>query len=624
LPLEEATRSGSATVISGSTSRPGYAIRVIPLRYIPAGELKSVLDPFVPPGGTLQVDGTRNVMVVSGPASDLEGFAALVRQFDTDWLSGTSFALYPLRVGLVRDVAAELQAILLQSAEGTGPAAAPSATPTPAAAPGQPSAPLVAPGTGPLAGLVRVLPIERLNAILVIASQPSYLRQVKQWIDRLDYGDDQTTPRMFEYYVQNSRAIDMAAVLTELLSAGDVRAVIPQPGGGFGGPDMTIPVRSTGMGMNTGMGFGAGGASVMANPPPMSSGGMGLSGGSTAGGTSGTFGQAQGYGFGSRRARQLSQARSPGAASGREEDELQLPPIRVVADEKNNALVILARPRDYRMVEALIRKLDVVPLQVLIEATIAEVTLNDTLQYGVQFFLKQGGSRFSLTTATTGSIAPGDLSGVFPGFNYVLTGTDSQVILSALSSVSNVNVISSPQILVLDHQTAALQVGDQVPIVVQSSQSVLNPDAPVVNSVQYRNTGVVLQVTPSVNSSGLVTLNIDQEVSDVVRTTTSTINSPTIAQRRIISSVIAQDGETVALGGLIRENQSDVRSGIPFLSELPIIGPLFRNTSRGTGRTELLVLLSPRIVRDPKQARDLTDELRTRMRALRPLDVRVR
>jgi general secretion pathway protein D len=109
-----------------------------------------------------------------------------------------------------------------------------------------------------------------------------------------------------------------------------------------------------------------------------------------------------------------------------------------------------------------------------------------------------------------------------------------------------------------------------------------------------------------------------------VRTTTSTINSPTIAQRRIISSVIAQDGETVALGGLIRENQSDVRSGIPFLSELPIIGPLFRNTSRGTGRTELLVLLSPRIVRDPKQARDLTDELRTRMRALRPLDVRVR
>jgi general secretion pathway protein D len=163
-----------------------------------------------------------------------------------------------------------------------------------------------------------------------------------------------------------------------------------------------------------------------------------------------------------------------------------------------------------------------------------------------------------------------------------------------------------------------------VPIVVQSAQSVINPDSPIVNSIQYRNTGVVLQVTPRVNTSGLVTLDIDQEVSDVARTTSSTINSPTISQRRIASSVVVQDGETVALGGLIRDNQTDQRSGIPVLSSLPLIGPLFRDTQRATTRTELLVLLAPRIVRDPRRARELTDELRDRLRSLKPLDARVR
>src|SRR5262249_37442587 len=162
-----------------------------------------------------------------------------------------------------------------------------------------------------------------------------------------------------------------------------------------------------------------------------------------------------------------------------------------------------------------------------------------------------------------GGISPSDVAGVFPGFNYILSGSSQKAILNLLSSISTVNVVSSPQLLVLDHQTAALQVGDQVPIVSQTAQSVVNPDSPIVNSVQYRNSGVVLQVTPRVNSTGLVTLDIDQEVSDVAKTTSSTINSPTIAQRHIVSSVIAQDGETIALGGLIRQNQSETRDGIP-------------------------------------------------------------
>jgi general secretion pathway protein D len=269
------------------------------------------------------------------------------------------------------------------------------------------------------------------------------------------------------------------------------------------------------------------------------------------------------------------------------------------------------------MVEEVIRKLDVVPLQVMIEATIAEVTLNDNLQYGLQFFVKAGTSSFANGVGLTP--AP-----IFPGFNYVLATSGAQAILNALSEITDVNVVSAPQLLVVDHQTATLQVGDQVPVSTQQAQSLLTPNAPIVNSIQFKDTGVILQVTPSVNSSGLVTLQVAQEVSDVAKTTSSGIDSPTIQQRRILSTVAVQDNHTIALGGLIRDNVTTTKSGIPLLSDIPVAGALFRSTTKNKSRTELLVLLTPRVIRNSKEARDATDELRNRLRALRPLDASIR
>jgi general secretion pathway protein D len=586
LPLEGAARAGAAAV-AAQANRVGYAVRVLPLKYVAAPELKSVLDPFVPPGGVVQADGARNILVVSGAAGDLAGFAELVRQFDVDWLTGKSFGLYPLRVGLVKDVASELQSIIDEGGQGSSP----------------------------LAGLVRIVPIERLNAILVISSQPAYLREMKTWIDRLDYGDDQTTPRFFNYYVQNSRAADLAAVLTQILSSGQVATVNPQTAPGTTTTEIGRAAAVATPGLAT---PGIRAPSPALGAPAIGAPGPGASGQLAPGMP---IGQAQGY------APQQRQAELVGAATGPSppaQGELQLPSVRVVADEKNNALVIFARPRDYRMIEGIIQKLDIVPLQVLIEATIAEVTLNDALQYGLAFFLKSGRTRFELTRATSGTLTAADIAGIFPGFNFVLNAGTSQEIISLLSSISNVNVISSPQLLVLDHQTAALQVGDQVPIVTQQAESVITANAPIINSVQYRNTGVVLHVTPRVNSSGLITLDIDQEVSDVATTTTSTINSPTINDRHFASSVIVQDGQTIALGGLISENHNDTKSGIPVLSDLPIVGALFRQTTRSIKRTELLVLLAPRVVRNPKEAHDLTEELSNRMRSVKPLRNEVR
>jgi general secretion pathway protein D len=590
LPVEEAAKTAISTVGGGNLAT--YGMRILPLRYASAAELKSVLEPFVPAGSVLQADPTRNVLIVTGSGADLDGFTALVRQFDVDWMAGTSFALYPLHVGMAKDVASELDPIF-----GDG-------------------------GSGPLAGVVRIVPIERLNALLVISPQRAYLAKVKAWIDRLDYGDDQTTPRLFEYRVQNSRASDLAAVLSQLFSSSEVKTVQAEVAPGS---QLAVQVAQ----QNT---LGIAGKSATGTTGTIAGTTPATAGGSSSGMPTGAFGSngqpvnatnAAGRGPATGRTAQTSLETSQTGTAAQAE-QLGLPPVRIVADEKNNALVIFARPRDYRMIEDTIKKLDVVPQQVLIEATIAEVTLNNNLQYGLQWFFTHGGSKLQLTTATTGNGTSADIAPGFPGFNYILGGNQTKVILSALSDLTHVTVVSSPELLVLDHQTAALQVGDQVPIIVQSAQSTLTSTAPIINSIEYLNTGVILQVTPRVNATGQITLDIDQAVSDVAKTTTSTIDSPTISQRRIVTSVVVQDGSTVALGGLITNNRTNGRSGVPVLSDIPVVGSLFSTTTNNNGRTELLVLLTPRVIRNANDARAMTEELRERMQAVKPLVVHER
>jgi general secretion pathway protein D len=209
----------------------------------------------------------------------------------------------------------------------------------------------------------------------------------------------------------------------------------------------------------------------------------------------------------------------------------------------------------------------------------------------------------------------------FPGFSALFSGTDAAVVLNALEDVSDVNVISSPQLLVLDNQTARLQVGDQVPITVQQATPITGGIDTIVNSIELRDTGVILTVTPRVNAGGLVVLEIQQEVSNVVRSETLTeseLATPTISQRLVSSTVAVQSGETVALGGLITDNRDRSRSGVPVLSSIPVIGVLFSTRSRVNARTELLVLLTPSVIDSPERARAVTEELRRRLSGVAP------
>ena len=285
---------------------------------------------------------------------------------------------------------------------------------------------------------------------------------------------------------------------------------------------------------------------------------------------------------------------------------------RIVASEATNTLLIHATNDEYQRVLGMLHRLDVPPRQVLVEATIVEVSLNDELRYGVQYFFENGGDTFALTRSTTGT----GIAASVPGVSAIFGGSSPSAIVDALEDVTSVNVVSSPNLMILNNESARLVVGDQVPISVQTAQDATdNPDV-FVSTVEFRDTGVIFEVTPRINSSGSVVLDIQQEVSTIGETDGSTGN-PIISQRTISSSVAVDSGETIALGGLFEQRSTRGSAGIPGLSRQPIFGGLFGRKSRTDNQTELLVLITPRIVNSGTDARRITRSLRNRMENIR-------
>ncbi|MGJ3230784.1 MAG: type II secretion system secretin GspD [Oceanicaulis sp.] len=289
--------------------------------------------------------------------------------------------------------------------------------------------------------------------------------------------------------------------------------------------------------------------------------------------------------------------------------------LTVIADELNNGLIIRATDQEYREILDLVERMDVMPPQVLIEATIAEVRLTDALSFGVRWFFETRGGEGDGTIGFTDD-AEGGAGAVFPGFNYAFVGADITAALSALNAVTDVSVLSAPSIMVQNNQTANLQVGDEVPIVTQTAQSVTEPGAPIVSNVVLRETGVILQVSPRINASGMVVLDVTQEVSSVRPNNTSGIDSPTIQQLRFTSTVAVRSRSTIALGGLIRESETTSGSGVPGLSRIPGLGNAFRSRSTTTERSELVIFLTPRIINSEEDAAAALHSLRRDLRAL--------
>ncbi|MCG8013803.1 MAG: type II secretion system protein GspD, partial [Candidatus Thiodiazotropha weberae] len=212
------------------------------------------------------------------------------------------------------------------------------------------------------------------------------------------------------------------------------------------------------------------------------------------------------------------------------------------------------------------------------------------------------------------------LGNTLPGFNFSVlrSASDVRAVFNALAEDSLIRVLSSPSVMVLDNETASIQVGDEVPIIDQQRQSTTDSDSPIINSISYRETGVMLEVTPRVNPGGLVTLDVTQEVSDVSDVeASSTSGSPTISTRKINSTVAVKNGEVLVLGGLITDRDNEGTSGLPFLSKLPLIGWLFGQESSFSKRTELVVVLVPTVVFDSTDNRRVVESFRAKLQGLK-------
>lgn len=559
--------------------QPGSGVIVVPLQYIGAAEMASILRPLLPADGLVRVDTVRNLLVMVGTRTQAEGWKDLIDTFDVDLLKGMSVGVFPLKYASVKEVENALQLMTAGAASAIAPAPAGGTRPATGAATAAPTALL---GEGnPLFGALRIMPIERINSVLVVTPRAAYLDEARRWIERLDRPSDNAgEAQLFIYQVQNVNAQHLASVLSGI----------------FGGQTSSTASTSSGVAPKlssaTGSTFGQNGSS---SPFGTGSSGLGMrAGGQTAGNNAN------------------SQAQAPAVAN--------LGGVRVMADVLNNSVLVWSTKADYLKIESTLKRLDLPLTQVLIEATIVEVSLGDDLQYGLQWAFSgtPGGSRYSGNGQLSDERVDKGIfnSDAIQGFTYTLSNSIGQVraVLNALASKSLLNVISSPSLMVLDNHTATIKVGNQEPIRSSVTSAAVTNDR--TSNIQYRDTGVNLVVTPSVNSGNIVTMQVDQTVTDLGVPKKSADDQPTFLERQISSKVAVRSGETIVLGGLIRDSKKSGKSGVPFLQDIPVVGNLFGTNNSNGARTELLVIITPRVVRSDIDIRSVSEELRDRMKGL--------
>jgi len=591
-PAAGALRQGGLTPRLGG-GRVGYGVRIVPLNYISAVEMQAIIAPFLPEGGVLRADVARNLLILAGTPQELASVQSTIDTFDVNWLKGMSIGMFRLRNVDSQAVASELNQLL---GEGSGT---------------------------PIAGLLRFVPLSKMNAVLVITPQKEYLKEVATWIERLDGVGGE---RLHVYPVQNSRADYVAELLNGLFNLGG--------GGSAGRGGDLAPGLKSGQASSSGSSGSSASSSLGGGSSSSLSSGSGASGsGLSSGAGASTLGGASGGAGGSAAAaggRSGSRAGSAlGSALGSGGPSVGMEEVRIVADTENNSLLIWATTQNYERIVSTLEKMDAMPRQVLIEATIAEVTLTGSLQYGVQWFFNN-----SIGSEYTGSGSLGlpnnlkltdALKSIPAGqFSYAITDSSQVVkaLLNALASDSKIKVLSSPQVMVVDNQQAQIRVGTQQPI--PAGTSTVN-NVTTSGGVSYKDTGVLLEVLPRVNSGGMVNMEIKQEVVDVgplvsVRQTASVATQErSFLQRSVTSKVTVKDGQTLVLGGLIRDNRSEGQSGFPILYKIPVLGALFGNTNETVDRTELIVLITPRVVQDSQEASQVTEEIKRKMQQVMPL-----
>lgn len=572
LPVQQALPGNLTPRMGAMQNVRGYEVRAVPLEYISALEMEKLIRPYAKPEAVVNVDPARNMLVLAGSRAELENYLHTVSVFDVDWLAGMSVGVFKLTQTEATKTVSELEKLF---GEGSNT---------------------------PMAGMFRFLPLEGINAILAITPQPKYLTRIEEWIERFDLGGSQAGPRLYIYEVKNVKAIDLASTLSEVIGA----------------PAPVSRVSS--------------GGSVAPGLESVSTRSIGSDGSVSAPRTPNTQQQRN-----TRQATQRDRRGDPSQFVAGVPDGMPVvdstggialgvtDEIRVSAVEESNSILVLATSPQWESIRRVIERLDTIPLQVHIEAKILQVTLNDQLKYGVQWFFENGitgdnapGEALQELASTTHGFQSyaGDISS--SGIGWTFIGHNLVSMISMLDKVSSVHVLSMPSVVTLNNKAANINVGTQIPV----NSSFINTGIGNNSSqtyVQFRDTGVTLDVTPRVNPGGLVFMEIDQTDSSPGNKDDAVSGNVPVNQRKIKTEVAVQSGQTVLLGGLIKQTDSRTSGGVPGLHRIPIIGALFGGKDYESSREELLVMITPVVIRNGDDARRLTDEYSRQFRALEPL-----
>ena len=562
LPGNVSARTGSA-----ETAR-GFEVRTVPLRYVSATEMEKILKPYARPNAIVNVDNARNVITVGGTRSELEHYLRTIEVFDVDWLSGMSVGVFPLQSGKASKVVADLEKVFGEQSKS------------------------------PVSGMFRFMPIEGANAVMVITPQAEYLDDIKDWLERIDSAGDGV--QLYTQELKYIKAKDLADRLSEVFGGGRSGG-----GGGEGSPSLMPGLESTEVRDN------GSGTSTADIGKSSSDSGLGSSGGGSGSGLGG------GASLGQRQ-----------AGNGSVTLEVDGAKVGVAAVEETNSILVRSTPQAWKSIRNVIDKLDVMPMQVHIEAQVAEVTLTSGMKYGVQWFLEQAATDngFPNLNRATNPAVPSKWSTIGAsvggkggnGLVWSLIKNDAAAVINALDEVTDVHILQTPSVFVRNNAEATLNVGTRIPIESVSVNTGIGNNN-TYSQVQYLDTGVILKVRPRVSRDGMVFLDIVQEVSSAgARVGTS--NNVTIDTKKLKTEAAVQSGETVLLAGLINDKTDRNSKGLPGLSRIPVLGGLFGNQGTSTERRETIILLTPTLVRNPQESRDLTDEYSRRFRAMEPLN----
>ncbi|WP_249352153.1 MULTISPECIES: type II secretion system secretin GspD [unclassified Rudaea] len=594
VPVKDAIAGSLSPRLYSVKSVPGYQVRVFPLKYISPKEMEKLLKPYAKPDAIVSADNARAMIVMAGTAFELQNYEHTINIFDVDWLKGMSVGVVGLRNMEVGKLMPELDKMFGEKADT------------------------------PLAGMFRFIPMEATNSVVVITPQPDYLRRAQEWIYRLDLGVGENGTQLYVYDVKNVKAVDLSDHLNAIFTG-------KSSGSSKSNSGNTAPgLRGSSIGGSLGSGIGSGAMSINNQQRPATP-------NLTTTGTGGAL-----------------------AGGGNKDTD-----IRITAIEENNQLLIMATPGEYDSILAAIHRLDVSPLQVQIEAKVLEVKLTGALNFGVQWWFtglinQPGGSgdtgvRYGTSTTvdpTTGRVLnfsgnPNDRHRAMMGGGgsaqppnpntgglfYSFLNKNFEVAINALQTDGTAKTLSAPSMVVLNNQQASITVGDQIPIVTTSivgygtgtvSNGTNNLGSNTgIGSTSYISTGTTLQITPRVNPGGLVYMDVAQEITTPGSSTAANPNPP-ISQRNLNTQVAVQSGQTVLLGGLIREDNVVSNTGVPFLSSVPVLGNLFKSSQNSRTRTEIIVLITPRVIYNTEDAQTITQEYQDKFESLAPIRAKMK